>query len=90
MQRLIKIVDKLLGRSGVHLVAPDLKFIKKNIPLMILPKEDDIIYVGSENYEIKRVLHNFDNYRHTILIVVTPLPQRIIADMKITFDKDKV
>lgn len=90
MRKLINIINKLLGKSGVHLVSPDFNFIKKNIPIKVMPKDGDIVYLGSKNYEIKRVLHNFDDKNHIILIVVTELPQIIVADINITFDKDKV
>ena len=86
MRRLTKIVDYIMGRSGIHLVDPDLNFIKKNIRASMLPRIEDVVYFSQQNYEVTRVLHNFENNRHTILIVITPLPQRIIADATITFE----
>ena len=86
MRILYKIVDYIMGRSGIHLVDPDLRFIKKNIRTTMLPRIDDVIYFSLENYEVTRVLHNFEGRKQIILIVIIPLPQRIIADATITFE----
>lgn len=87
MQIIINFIDKLLGRSGVHLVDPDLNFIKKNIPSSVLPNVDDIVYFSNEAYEVARVMHNFENYRHNILVVIIPKPKNIVAEGTIKFNK---
>lgn len=86
MRTLTKIIDWFKGRSGVHLVDPDLNFLKKDIPTSLLPRIEDIIYFDQKNYEVVRVLHNFESNRHTILIAIVPLPQRIEAEVSISFD----
>ena len=86
MRIVIKIIDYILGRSGIHLVGADLSFIKKNIKCSLLPRIDDIVYFTQQNYEVTRVLHNFEGKRHTILIVIVPIPQKIISDAAITFE----
>jgi hypothetical protein len=86
MRRLINLIEYIMGRSGVHLVDPDLNFIKKNIRASMLPRVEDVVYFDKENYEVTKVLHNFESDRHNILIVIVDMPQRIIADATITFD----
>ena len=85
MRNLTRLIDSIKGRTGVHLVDPELQFIKKDIPTSLLPRNEDVVYFDQNNYEVTRVLHNFENNRHTILIVIVPLPQRINTEASISF-----
>jgi hypothetical protein len=87
MLRLTKIIDKILGRTGVHLVDSKFSYIKKHIDPTNIPREQDVVYFGTENYEVAKVLHNYENYRHTTLVVIVPKPHKVIADAVITFPK---
>lgn len=89
MSRIIKLIDTIFGKTGVHITDTSFNFIKKNIDCKNIPREGEIIYFGKENYEVAKVLHNYENYRHTVFITVVILPHKVIADVEITFNKDK-
>lgn len=73
MERFVRFIDKIFGRTCVHLITPEKTYIKKHIDFKNIPREGEIIYFGRENYEVSRVLHNYENFRHSVLVVLIPL-----------------
>jgi len=89
MLKVIKLIDWILGRTGVHITDTSFNYVQKNVDIKNIPKEGEIIYFGDNNYEVAKIIHNYENYRHTILIAIIPMPHKIMAEAVITFDKDK-
>ncbi len=88
MQTLIKVFNFFKRGKTAHLITPELEYIQKNLPIKFLPNIEDIIYIGEKNYEVSRILHNFENNSHTILITIIPLKKKVPIFGNVTINNE--